>query len=236
MNSEHPGARGPAWAGFDWSRERYEDLISRVVPDYHQQESLIVDVVREVAPDEKCGLFRILELGAGTGKLARLFLETFPGAEVIAMDVSAVMLDVCRQTLAPFGGRAEVVEGDFAHARLASGCRAVVSRLALHHLDDAGKRALFGRVFAALDVGGVFVNSDMIVGATPEESGALMAEWRDYMMARGDDPDEWLQWLVGDDDFPASEQAQVAWLRAAGFREVRTVWKRAGFAMIRALS
>jgi len=232
VSSQDPGTGGAAWAGFDWSRERYEDLIARVVPDYFEQDSLFVDAVREVAPDEGHGPFRVLELGAGAGNLARLLLQTFPRVEVTAMDVSAVMLAACRQTLEPFGGRARVVEGDFASAGLGSGYRAVVSRLAIHHLDDPGKEALFGRVFAALDAGGVFVISDMIVGATPEESGALMAEWRDYMVARGDDPDEWLQWLVGDDDLPASVQAQMAWLQAAGFNDVQVIWKRAGFAML----
>ena len=234
MSRQDLEAEGAAWAGFDWSQERYENLITRVVPDYFEQESLFVDAVREVAPDEGHGPFRVLELGAGTGTLSRLLLQTFPRVGVTAMDVSAVMLAACRQTLAPFGERARVVEGDFVSDALGSGYRAVVSRLAIHHLNDPGKETLFGRVFAALDAGGVFVISDMIAGATPEESAALMAEWRDYMVARGDDPDEWLQWLVRDDDLPASVQAQMAWLRATGFEDVRVIWRRAGFAMLRA--
>lgn len=225
-----------AWVGFDWTRERYENLIARVVPDYHEQASLIVGAVREAA--SACGAeegqVRVLELGAGTGSLARLLLETLPQAQVTAIDVAPAMLATCREVLAPFGDRARVVETDFASAELGAGYLAVVSRLALHHLDDGAKEALIWRVFAALVPGGVFVNSDMIAASDDGEHAAMMAEWREHMTSRGDDPDEWVQWLVGDDDLPATEQAQLGWLRDAGFIGAQVVWKRAGFAMFRA--
>lgn len=228
--------RGPeaAWAAFDWTRERYEDMIARVVPDYHEQASLIAEAVGAIPPDVERGQIRVLELGAGTGGLARVLLQTFPQAHVTAMDVSPVMLTVCREVLAPFIGRARVVEADFATAELGSGYQAVVSRLALHHLDDQTMAELVGRVFEALVPGGVFVNADMITGAGDEESAEMMAEWRRYMTSRGDDPDEWVRWLAGEDDFPATEQAQLARLLDAGFTAARVIWKRAGFAMFRA--
>ena len=222
------------WAGFAWTRERYEDLIGRVVPDYAGQESLIVEAVREVAPEGGLGRFEILELGAGTGGLSRLLLESFPGARLTAVDVSPRMLEVCREVLAPFAERARVLEADFATTSFGRGYHAVVSRLAIHHLDDGGKEALFRKVFAALAPGGVFVDSDMITGGSEEADAALVAEWFAYMTARGDDPDQWAQWLVGEEDHPATVAAQLAWLEAAGFGGVQVIWKRAGFAMFRA--
>lgn len=92
---DHDQGEGCTWIGFDWTRERYEDLIRRVVPGYQAQEPLIVEALREAAPGEGGGPFRILELGAGTGALSYLVLETFPGAELTAMDVSPVMLGEC---------------------------------------------------------------------------------------------------------------------------------------------
>jgi tRNA (cmo5U34)-methyltransferase len=112
---------------------------------------------------------------------------------------------------------------------------AVVSRLAIHHLDDAGQERLVRGVFAVLKPGGVFVNSDMVAGGDIAESAAMMDDWRRYMRARGDDPAEWERWLVGDDDHPATEREQLGWLRSAGFSDVRTIWKHAGFAMFRAV-
>lgn len=41
---------------------------------------------------------------------------------------------------------------------------AIVSALAIHHLDDAAKRELFARVHAALAPGGMFVNAEQVAG------------------------------------------------------------------------
>jgi tRNA (cmo5U34)-methyltransferase len=264
------GSDAAAWVGFDWSRERYEDLIGRVIPDYKQQHALMAEAVVSAAPVVGTGTFSILELGAGTGSLARHLLETYPQAVVTALDVSPAMLAECRRTLAPFAERARVVEADLAtadlsdtgsaalrevvagrkgaangdaEAGLGSGGAfsppmpydAVVSRLAIHHLEHAGQEQLVRRVFAALRPGGVFVNSDMIAGEDAAECAAMMDDWRRYMRDRGDDPAEWEQWLVGDDDHPAPERVQLGWLRAAGFTQVETIWKVAGFAMLRAV-
>jgi SAM-dependent methyltransferase len=217
---------------FDWPLERYEDLVRRVIPEYDQQPAMIAQTVREACPRD---IARILELGSGTGSLARFLLEWFPGARLTALDVSPVMLAECRRALAPFGDRAQVVEADLATADLGLGYDAVVSRLAIHHLRDLQKQKLFRRTFDALAPGGVLVNGDMVAGETQAESAALLDEWRRYMRARGDDPAEWEQWLTGEDDFPATERAQTTWLESVGFAGVRVTWRMAGFAMFRAV-
>lgn len=221
----------PVCAGFDWSRERYEDLIEGVVPEYRRQESLIAEAIERAGPPGMEEPFRILELGAGTGRLSQYLLETFSGAEITAFDVSPAMLAACEASLARFGRRARIVEVDFGTADLGHGYHAVVSRLAVHHLEDNDKQVLYGWVFEALLPGGVFVNVDLISGETEAEGEAMLAEWRSFMISQGDDPEEWEEWLVGDDDHPATERGQISWLEAAGFVEVRTIWKQALFAL-----
>ena len=232
--SEQDSAGGPAWAGFDWSSEQYDELVRRVVPDYGEQESLIAESLREAMPPEGAGRFRILELGAGTGTLSRVLLETFPRADLTAVDVSSVMLDACAKALAPFGSRVDLRRADFATAELGSGYHAAVSRLAIHHLRDEDKRSLFKRLVEALLPGGVFTMSDLIAGPTEADTEDMLAEWRSYMLARGDDPAEWARWLVGDNDLPSPAQEQVEWLLEAGFAGAHIVWQRANFAILRA--
>ncbi len=242
--SRHDSDRGPVWARFDWTPERYEDLIRRVVPDYGEQEPLIAGLLREAMPPEGAGPFRVLELGAGTGTLSRFLLETFPGAELTALDVSPVMLDACADLLAPFADRVHLRHVDFGTAELGAaelgtaelgfGYHAAVSRLAIHHLEDKDKRGLFGRLAKALLPGGVLAMSDLVTGSTEEETEIMLAEWRRYMLAQGEDPAEWERWLVGEDDLPSPAQTQVEWLLEAGFAGASVVWQRAQFAVIRA--
>lgn len=191
--------------------------------------------IRRAVPSGEHRPLRMLELGAGMGRLSLCLLEEFPQAELTALDISPVMLAECREVLAPFGARATVVAADFATAELGMGYDTAVSRLSIHHLEDDEKQALYRRLFGALVPGGVLVYADLIKGETEDEDGALRAEWRDYMRSRGDDPDEWEAWLVGDGDHPATERRQIAGLEAAGFVEIETIWRRAQFAIIRAM-
>ena len=214
--------------------ERYEDLVRRVVPDYGEQELLMAGLLGEAMPPTGSGRFRILELGAGTGTLSRFLLETFPRAELTALDVLPVMLDACAKALAPFANRADLRRADFGTAELGSGYHAAVSRLAIHHLRDEDKRSLFERLAEALLPGGVFAMSDLIAGPTEADTEAMLGEWRRYMLARGDDPAEWARWLVGEDDLPSPAQRQVEWLLEAGFADAHIVWQRANFAILRA--
>jgi len=69
------------------------------------------------------------------------------------------MLDEARAVL---GDRVRYVVADLGDPLPDGPWDAVVSALAVHHLDDAGKRALFGRLHAALTPGGVFVNAEQV--------------------------------------------------------------------------
>jgi cyclopropane fatty-acyl-phospholipid synthase-like methyltransferase len=48
--------------------------------------------------------------------------------------------------------------------RLVPDFDAIVSALAIHHLEDAEKRSLFARIHERLRPGGVFVNAEQVVG------------------------------------------------------------------------
>ena len=88
----------------------------------------------------------------------------------------------------------------------------VVSALAVHHLDGAGKRDLFSRVARVLQPGGRFVLGDVVVPAAGQE-GPIHIDW---VM-----------------DVPDSVKDQLAWLRDAGF-EAEAAGVRVDLAVLRA--
>jgi len=67
---------------------------------------------------------------------------------------------------AALADRARYVVSDLADPLPAGPWDAVVSALAVHHLDDPAKRALFGRLHTALAPGGLFVNAEQVAGPT----------------------------------------------------------------------
>ena len=162
---------------------------------------------------------RILDLGAGDGRLLALLKIDRPDARGVATDLSPTMLDAAR---ARFAGdpAVEVVEHDL-DAPLAplgalagdGGFDAVVSCFAIHHCSHARKRALYAEVFGLLVPGGVFYNLEHVASPTPELHEAFFAALG-MTLAEEDRSNQLLD-----------VETQVAWLREIGFAQVDCFWK-----------
>jgi SAM-dependent methyltransferase len=83
---------------------------------------------------------------------------------------------------------------------------AIISGLAIHHLEDERKRELFAEVHALLTPGGVFANLDLVRSG----STRLHERFRREIGRTEDDPTDRL----------ADLGEQLAWLHEAGFAEV----------------
>jgi tRNA (cmo5U34)-methyltransferase len=159
---------------------------------------------------------RILDLGAGDGRLLALLKIERPDAHGVATDLSPTMLDAAR---ARFAGDAlvSIVEHDLdAPLRVlgeAGAFDAVVSCFAIHHCSHARKRALYAEVYALLAPGGVFYNFEHVASPTPELHEAFFAA---------------LGMSLADEDRSnqlLDVETQVAWLREIGFGQVDCFWK-----------
>jgi tRNA (cmo5U34)-methyltransferase len=117
------------------------------------------------------------------------------------------------------GGGAAGVDGAVGGA-VGGGYDAIVSALAIHHLDDGAKRDLYARAQAGLRPGGVFVNAEQVRAPSPD----LERSWRDWhreaSAALGTTPQEW---AAAEERMAVDRCATVAdqldWLRAAGFAD-----------------
>jgi ubiquinone/menaquinone biosynthesis C-methylase UbiE len=120
------------------------------------------------ARDEPLRCF--LDVGSGAGAVAAAVLGRFPDARAVLVDFSASMLDAAREQ---FGDEhrlilADVGTPEWVEKVVAEGpFDAVVSGYAIHHLPDERKRTLYGEIFALLAAGGVFVNVEHVLSATP---------------------------------------------------------------------
>jgi len=181
----------------EWSDpERVAEYLSREIPHRQTAEAMLLQAL-----PERVG--RVLDLGTGDGRLVSLLRSAHPDAEAIGLDSSAPMLARARER---FGGEASVefrlhdlrkplpVDGEF---------DAIVSGLAIHHLEDDRKRTLFAEIRSLLAPGGVFANLDLVKAPTPE----LHERFRREIGRPEDDPADRFADLCD----------QLEWLRAAGF-------------------
>ncbi len=184
----------------------YDDEVRGEVAGYDEFQELVAAM-----PGVRVG--RVLDLGAGTGATSSVVAHHHPEAVLVLADASAEMLAVATAVLPPAQVEAVVV-GDLVDAFPEGPFDQVVSALAIHHLDAARKRALFAKIRAVLDPGGVFMMGDLVVP---------------------DDPGEALIELTPDHDRPDRLVDLLAWLEAAGF-DASVEWTRNDLVVVRAVA
>jgi len=197
------------------------------------------------APDRP---FTAVELCCGGGDLGSRLLETFPAMRYVGLDGSQVMRDTATGRVAAYGPRASVgafrlEDGDWRRS-LPSDTGLVVSSLAVHHLDSAGKRRLFRDMHAALAPGGALLLFDLVQPAAPIAVRAFAGAWDAVVhgQAQGRDDGGALVRAFVDGreniyrhpdpaDMPDPLADQLGWLATAGFVDVDAFWLRAGHAL-----
>jgi tRNA (cmo5U34)-methyltransferase len=211
---------------FEGDADTYDAHILRFVPYYREQNEMMMELV----PFERTAAIRALDLGAGPGVLAEMLLRGFPRAQVMVFDLSEKMIAAAQAKLQRFEGRTAFQLGNIAADDFGDGYDLVLSGLAIHHLDHPEKRDLYRRIYEALAPGGLFVNRDIVCGATDQLTRMYESLWRLYVRSNGEDDDALME-RYRLEDIPASVEEQLEWLRAVGFCDVGCHWQRLNFAI-----
>ena len=211
-----------AVAAFSAHAPEYTALRRRLVPGFDEFYGTLVEVIGLVHPLE--APLRVLDLGAGTGLVSAAVAAAFGAARIELLDASEPMLAEARGRL---GDRAVAVHvSDMAAPLPAGPFDAVVSALAIHHLSDADKRALFTRVRGVLADPGVFVNAEQLAAPTAALTDVYTERWAQDCRALGAGEAE-----IEDararmaHDRCADLESQLEWLREAGFAAADCFYK-----------
>ena len=156
---------------------------------------------------------RILDLGAGDGRLLALLRLKHPQVQSVAVDLSPIMLEAARVRFAG-DPLAQVIEHDLAKPLPNLGSfDVVISSFAIHHCSHARKHALYAEIFALLEPGGVFYNLEHVASATPRLHQQFLAA----LGITAEQEDRSNQLLA--------VEPQLTWLREIGFDDVDCHWK-----------
>jgi tRNA (cmo5U34)-methyltransferase len=156
---------------------------------------------------------RLLDLGTGDGRLLAMLLADRPETAGVGLDFSELMLAAARERFAA-EERVELVEHDLAEPLPALGrFDAVVSSMAIHHLEHERKRSLYEEAFELLEPGGTFANFEHVASPTPRLHEAFFAAIDEPI--ENEDPS----------DRTLDVETQLGWLREIGFDDVDCYWK-----------
>jgi cyclopropane fatty-acyl-phospholipid synthase-like methyltransferase len=180
------------------------DYLSRAIPYRDIAEAMLLQAL-------PAGLERFIDLGTGDGRLIGLIRERHPGVRALGVDFSEPMLAHARERFAD-DPLVELHEHDLTQPlAVRVPVDAVVSALAIHHLEDERKQSLFREIHAVLEPGGVFVNLDLVTAVSSEQH----ERFRLAIGRAQDDPADRLAGLC----------KQLGWLRDAGFEDADCQFK-----------
>jgi tRNA (cmo5U34)-methyltransferase len=184
---------------FHFDPATYLETIRAEVPAYDKLQDAVAQATAGIHAE------RVLELGVGTGQTSRRVLDLHPEAKLVGIDESAEML-AAASAYAAADLRVSRLQDPLPEGTF----DLVVSALAVHHLDGAGKADLFARVADRLRPAGRFVLGDVVIP---------------------DDPVDVVTPINGVYDQPSTIDDQVRWLAAAGL-DAEVVWAGQDLAVI----
>lgn len=227
-----PAEAAPRWkAVYESDRaELYDAFIDAAAMNY----SGVLDAVVQMALRTPRPVRRVLDLGAGTGRLTARVLERFPRANAVALDGSAAMLERAARRLSPYADRVgferrpfEAIRGGFDECY-----DLIVSSFALHHMDHAAMPRLLRSLRRALRPGGQLVVADYVLTRSPRLQGWYEETWVEHRLAGesgGKTKEQMLReheaTKAAEGDNPALLTDLLGWAEAAGFRDVGCHWQ-----------
>lgn len=225
----------------------YDEGAAVVHPHYLELQGLLIRRIGELGLTAP----HIVDLGAGSGRLAGRFLDEFPGGFVTLVDRSEAFLEIARGRLDPSrsGFVVSILQDDWP-AAIDQPVDAIVSMSAIHHLETPEKRALYQRCFDRLRPGGLFINGDEVRPDDPADYLQRMRDWGRHMDAvvaenRVTPPmaealrawqerniDRFEEPRRSGDDCHDTVDVQLAMLRDAGFTDGAVPWAKGMWACL----
>lgn len=207
----------------------YDRRIRGLIPLY---DDLVAEAARGLAYARR-PVRQIVDLGIGTGALARACLQEVPRARVWGIDVDAEMTTVARQRLGRQAARVEIAAGSFVEAALPR-ADAIVATYSLHHIKRrADKQQFYRRCHRAVRPGGVLVSGDCFPASTPRGQARDLDVWMTHLSrtfgTRAKARQVYESWAEEDVYVPLAEEIDM--LERAGFT-VDVPWRRSPFAVI----
>jgi tRNA (cmo5U34)-methyltransferase len=218
---------------FEEEAQVYDEQITNLIPYYRQMVESIVSTL----PFKSSDCIEIIDLGCGTGNVSRAILDVYPNAKLTCLDVAENMLQMTRFKLKDEPDTIYLHE-DFYNFKFDKQYDAVVSSLALHHLETLDdKLNFFKEIYSGIKDRGIFIDADNVIASTDSYQQKYMEVWKKFMRWNVSEEDVENIWIPKyyEEDRPVSLLDNLDMLKKAGFTSVDVVWKFYNFATFMAL-
>jgi tRNA (cmo5U34)-methyltransferase len=214
---------------FEAEAHEFDSIIVKLIPYYDQMIDALIDSIQF----DRFDSIRIIDLGCGTGTIAKRLADRFPNSKIVCLDIASKMIEIAKYKLLDHK-HTEFIVGDFSKIDFKEQFDVVVSSLALHHIEtDNEKKEFYTKIFNVLANSGQFVNADVVLATTDYQQDTNMNRWMDYMnksVSMDEIQNKWIPSYKAEDR-PAKLIDQLKWLEEIGFRTVDVIWKYYNFSV-----
>jgi len=220
----------PVKRTFDQAAGHYDAIKIQIIPKYREVERLVQTYV--VFPETR--RIHVLELGSGTGKWAAGLLRRFPKAQYHGIDFSERMLQVASDRLKRFAGRVILENLNLNRETPDGRFDLIYSAFTIHHVRDKGK--LFKKLRSLLMPKGLFLYEDITIASSPDLEARFLESWKAFMR-NSPWPNRKIKTIINDhleNDIAETVEAQLAYLKTAGFTTYDLLWRHEKFAAFHA--
>lgn len=203
----------------------YDKLIATLIPHYADLIDAAADAVDTLARTAPA----VVDLGTGSGTLAKRILRVRPKARLIGIDADASMLAAASRRLR---GKIQAIEEDFERIPIPR-CDVVSASFALHHIPTGRRKAaVYKRCFQSLRPGGMFASADCYLASSAVVRKRNREAWLNHLQctySRNKAETFLKTWAKEDVYFSLDREIEL--LKEAGFG-VEVTWRQDSFAVL----
>ncbi|MBN1183206.1 MAG: class I SAM-dependent methyltransferase [Bacteroidales bacterium] len=214
---------------FETEAKEFDEIIIKLIPYYNQMVQALVDTIYF----DKDLPIRVIDLGCGTGTIAKTISDKFPNSKIVCLDIASNMIDIAKHKLS-LHKDTNFILGDFSQMDFNEKFDVVVSSLALHHLEnDNDKIKFYTKIYDILVESGQFVNADVVLASTDYHQILNINRWIEYINKTLPMDEILNKWIPShkSEDNPAKLIDQLKWLEMIGFKSVDVIWKYYNFSV-----
>lgn len=214
---------------FENEAAEFDEIIKKLIPYYNEMIEALVSVITFDKDKE----IKVIDLGCGTGTIAKEIKKEYPNAKFTCVDIAENMLKMAELKL---GKDVKYIKSDFNNFIFPEKYDLIVSSLALHHLsEEKDVDDFYKKIYNSLNSQGIFINADVVLGSTKCLQDIFIEKWMKYMNKSISIEEIENKWMVSyySEDRPISIMKHLELLRKSNFRNIDIIWKYYNYAVYR---
>jgi len=203
--------------------EKWDEKFCKFVPFYDEMVNSLISAI----PFKSHDSFSAIDLGAGTGEITKRIKNLFPNAKITCLELVEDMLDIARAKLADYNDITFEI-GDFKNYQFKKKYDVIFSSLAIHHLKPADQKALYYRLYNALNNNGTFIHAESVLGANDFLNTVSYQAYYDLLANTISDEElTTLETAIKTHDNPVKLIEHITWMQEIGFKDIDIIWRKA---------